>query len=111
MLVVPLTNSPNQTFSIVLPVDGENRSFKFELWYNEIAEYWLISATDTKTNTKLFDNLPLLTSYGEYFNILNQLSYKKIGTAGVLPQIGEFQKSMPDDTNLGKEYVLIWGDT
>ena len=111
MLIVPLSNSPNQTFNIVVPVDGENRTFKFDLWYNEVAEYWLITATDTKTNTKLFDNLPLLTSYGEFFNILTQLTYKKIGTAGVLPNSADFKKSMPNDKNLGTEYVLIWGDT
>ena len=111
MFVVPLTTLPNQTFNIVIPVDGVNRTFKMDLWYNEVAEYWLLSCTDIKTDEVLFRNLPLLTSMNTTFNILRQLSYKEIGMAGVLPRVIEFSKSMPDDTNLGSEYVLVWGDT
>lgn len=111
MFVVPLTPLPNQTFNIVIPVDGVNKTFKFDLWYNEVAEYWLLTATDIKTQEVLFRNLPLLTSTSTTFNILRQLNYKNIGMAGVLPRVVEYSKSMPNDKNLGTDYVLIWGDT
>lgn len=111
MFVVPLSTYPNQTFNIVIPVDGVNRSFKFDLWYNEVAEYWLLTVTDLKSQEVLFRNIPLLTSMNKMLNILNQLNYKEIGMAAVLPRVIEFSKSAPDDKNLGTDYVLIWGDT
>ena len=110
MLVVPLTNSPNQSFYSSIPINGENREFKLELWYNYEANYWLLSATDLMANKKLFTNLPLLVSYGRFANILCQLAYKQIGFSGVLPRVSEFPESMPDDENLGTSYILIWGD-
>ena len=111
MFVVPLSPFPNQSFNIVIPVDGVNRSFRFDLWYNEVAEYWLMTVTDIKTQEVLFRNFPLLTSTNAMLNLLKQLSYKEIGMACVLPRIIDYSKSMPDDENLGTDYVLVWGDT
>lgn len=110
MYTIPLNNSPNQRFYASVPINGENREFKFNLWYNSIAEYWLISVEDMVSGEKMFDNLPLLVSYGRFEDILCQLKYKQIGLAGVLPKVANFQKSMPDDTNLGTGYILIWGN-
>ena len=111
MFIVPLSTNPNQTFNIIIPVDGVNRSFKVDLWYNEVAEYWLLTATDLRNQEVLFRNIPLLVSENSMLNILRQINYKEIGMACVLPRIIDYSKSMPDDKNLGTEYVLVWGDT
>lgn len=110
MYIIPLTNSPNQNFNCVIPINGENRSFNIKLWYNEQAEYWLMSLTDVKSGVLQFDNLPLLTSNNNFFNILCQLKYMNIGICGVLPRVVEFKESMPNDKNIGEDYILIWGD-
>lgn len=110
MYKVPLTPAPNQSFQVSIPVNRENRNFKFDLWYNYQAEYWLLAVSDLTSNKMLFDNIPLLVSYGKFFNMLCQLGYLQIGICGVLPNVSDFSKSMPNDENIGSSYVLVWGD-
>ena len=109
MVKIPLTNSPNQKFTCTVPVNGENKSFMFELWYNYQAEYWLFSLYDISTESYIFSNLPLLSSNYKFYDILYQLDYMKIGVCIMLPLIVD-KKSAADDKNLGTSYVMIWGD-
>ena len=109
MYVVPLTNSPNQVFTAVIPINGENKQYQFTLSYNSQAKYWQMGVTDLITKARLFDNLPLLTSKGQFFNILNQLQYLQIGICGILP-LGDDNQSMPSDENIGKAYIMVWSD-
>ena len=109
MVKIPLTNSPNQKFTCTVPVNGENKNFKFELWYNYQAEYWLFSLYDISTESYIFSNLPLLSSNYKFYDILYQLDYMKIGVCIILPLIVD-KKSAADDKNLGTSYVMIWGD-
>lgn len=109
MVKIPLTNSPNQKFICTVPVNGENKNFRFELWYNYQAEYWLFSLYDISTESYIFSNLPLLSSNYKFYDILYQLDYMKIGVCIMLPLIID-KKSAADDKNLGTSYVMIWGD-
>ena len=109
MVKIPLTNSPNQKFTCTVPVNGENKNFKFELWYNYQAEYWLFSLYDISTESYIFSNLPLLSSNYKFYDILYQLDYMKIGVCIMLPLTVD-KKSAADDKNLGTSYVMIWGD-
>ena len=110
MIKVPLTNSPNQRFQITLPVNDENIQFVFELWYNEQANYWLMSLTNKTKQEQVFVNLPLLATKSDVFgNMMCQLEYKEVGICYIIPT-SEDLKSMPDDTNLGSLYIMIWGD-
>ena len=109
MVKIPLTNSPNQKFTCTVPVNGENKNFRFELWYNYQAEYWLFSLYDISTESYIFSNLPLLSSKYKFYDILYQLDYMKIGVCIMLPLIVD-KKSAADDKNLGTSYVMIWGD-
>ena len=49
MYRIPLTNSPNQTFTCIVPVNNRNVNLRFRLWYNYAAKYWLFSLYDVKT--------------------------------------------------------------
>ena len=109
MYKVPLTNSPNQSFKCIIPVNGNNIKFKFNLWYNYSAKYWLITAVNLLTGEEYFSNLPLLTSYGKYSDILYQLDYKGIGCCIMVPMEDEFT-GQANDQNIGKTYIMIWGD-
>ena len=109
MVKIPLTSSPNQKFTCTVPVNGENKNFRFELWYNYQAEYWLFSLYDISTESYIFSNLPLLSSNYKFYDILYQLDYMKIGVCIMLPLIVD-KKSAADDKNLGTSYVMIWGD-
>lgn len=111
MLKIPLTNSPNQRFQCTLPVNDENITFVFELWYNYEAEYWLMSLTNKTTDEQIFVNLPLLATKNDVFgNIMCQLGYKNVGICYVFPT-SEDIKSMPNDKELGSLYLMLWGDS
>lgn len=109
MYKIPLTNSPNQTFKCSIPVNGNNITFKFDLWYNYSAKYWLISATNVLTGEVYFSNLPLLTSKGQFADILHQLEYKGIGVCIMVPT-EDGLPSAADDKTIGKQFLMVWGD-
>jgi hypothetical protein len=111
MYIIPLATEPNQQFYCTIPIDGENRRLSFELRYNAVAAYWSLTVTDGISGKTLIDAIPLMR--GEYpaANLLEQYAYMKIGSAVIVPQ-GELPADAnPDDTNLGAEFYLVWGDT
>lgn len=109
MYKIPLTNSPNQTFSCTVPVNGDNKDFTITLNYNSQAEYWAMTVVDSVTQEILFSQLPMLFSFFEYANMITQLEYKQIGSIYICP-IQETQASRPNDLDIGQKYVLIWSD-
>lgn len=108
--IVPLTNDPDQTFLITLPVNGANLDLFFRVRYNTEANYWCLSVIDVSTKTMLIDSLPLVT--GEYpaANLLGQYEYLGIGQAYIVKN-GTPSTQNPDNTNLGTDFVLVWGDS
>ena len=44
--VIPLTNSPGQSFTVQLMIDGAPLSLNITLTYNEMAGYWILSISD-----------------------------------------------------------------
>lgn len=109
MYRIPLTNYPNQKFVCTVPVNDENKNFRFELWYNYQAEYWLFSLYDLQTNSYLFSNLPMLTTYGQWCNMFYQLDYLKIGICFMVPSTSGISDN-PNEDNIGTGYLMIWGD-
>lgn len=109
MYKIPLTNSPNQTFQCTVPVNQVNINFNFNLWYNEQAEYWLLTLSNYTTGEVYFANLPLVSSKGNFGNMIHQLSYKNIGMCFMLPTTEDLKCAANND-NLGQTYIMIWGD-
>lgn len=107
---IPVSNYPNQTFNVSIPVDEGNIEFEFTLNYNVIADYWVMSAKNAKTQEVLFSRLPLLVSYMRFSNILSQMGYKLIGSAFPFP-IQWTKLARPNDDDLGKNYTLLWSDS
>lgn len=107
--IIPITTAPDQTFTISLPANSKNIELLFRVRYNTEAKYWTIGIVDTDGN-QIIDSVPLLV--GEYpaANILSQLKYLNIGSLAIVP-IGTPTTDSPDDTNLGKDFLLIAGDT
>lgn len=111
MYIIPLSTAPNQTFNCTVPIDGKNRPLSFKLRYNSIAKYWNLTVIDARTGATLIDALPIMV--GEYpaANLLEQYDYLNLGSAVVVKE-GDLERAEnPDDTNLGTEYYLVWGDT
>jgi hypothetical protein len=108
--LIPLTTEPNQQINITLSVDGAPLSLILLINYNEIAKYWVMTVYDANGNLILSD-VPLVTGNYPACNILAQYAYLEIGSAYVLNLTGTSGVNYPDDTNLGTDFVLVWGDT
>lgn len=108
--IVPLVPNVNQSFTCTLPIDYKNITLVFTFTYNAIGKYWFMSVTEARTNTMLLDAVPLVT--GEYpaADILGQYGYLGIGSALIVPT-SSLVTDIPHETDLGTEYVLVWGDT
>lgn len=109
MYKIPLTNSPNQSFNVIVPVNDENKDLTLTLNYNEVADYWSLTIADTQTGQDLVSQIPMLESYNDFSNILVQLGYLEIGSAFVIA-IEETKLCRPDSDDLGTKYILVWGD-
>ena len=110
-LEVPLTNDPNQSFTITLPINGVNIKLLIELSYKELCEYWLMSIKNPDTRKSILDSIPILCG-GPNFkssNILQQYQYLGIGSA-IIYKKTETDLDSPNDKTLGNEFILIWSD-
>jgi len=111
MYIVPLTTEPNNTFVCSIPIDGQNRRLSFMFRYNSIAKYWTMRVSDPNERRVLIDSLPVLIGRYPSANLLEQHVHLGIGSATVV-QIGPPTESEnPDDTTLGTNFYLMWGDT
>jgi hypothetical protein len=111
MYVIPLTAEPNQSFNCTIPIDGENRPLSFLLRYNGVSEYWSLTVMDARTKAMLIDAVPLMSGVYPAANLLEQFGYMGLGSVCIVRE-GELpESSNPNDTNLGAEYYLVWGDS
>ena len=109
MQKIPLSNSPNHTFSATLSVNGRNVAFEFFLSYNEVGEYWTLRVKNPSTGVVILDSIPLLTDEYPDANFLSQYDYLKIGNAYIV-RAAPADTDFPDNTNLGTLFLLVWGD-
>ena len=106
MYIVPVTSSPNQTFTSTIPVDGKKLKLFFFLRYNTEQKCWEMDISDSNKN-HLINSLPLVCG----LNILEQHSYLSIGSAYVVKVNKNLYDSNPSENNLGTDFILVWGDT
>ena len=105
MYVVPLTNSPNQTFTSTIPVNDKKLKLRFFLKYNTEQNCWVMNLKDEKNNP-LISAVPLVCG----LNILDQQSYMGIGSCYVVKLNPNIQRDRPNEFDLGTNFVLVWGD-
>lgn len=106
--IIPLTAKPNQAIDTLVSVDGKNLRLKLFIRYNTVAGYWVMSVGNI--SGILVDSIPLLTGNYPAANILSSFPYLVIGSAYII-NAGGVLSDYPDDTNLGSDFVLVWGDT
>ena len=108
--IIPLTAEPNQSFVCTIPVDSKNVTLFFQLRYNDIAGYWVMTLTDASTGVILLDSVPVLT--GEYpaADLLGQYQYLLLGSAVLINDSGDVLDT-PSDLNMGVDYKLVWSDS
>ena len=105
--VIPLTNDPNQTFSVQLSVNGAPLTLNLGLSYSTMAGRWELAVSDVNGNL-LIASVPLITGLYPAANVLAQYQYLQIGSAYLLNTSGVVT-DYPNATNLNA-YTLVWGD-
>jgi hypothetical protein len=105
--VIPLTNDPNQTFSVQLVVNGALLTLNLGLSYSSMAGYWQLAISDVNGQL-LIASVPLITGLYPAANLLAQYQYLQIGSAYLLNTSGA-ATDYPNATNLNA-YTLVWGD-
>lgn len=108
--MIPLTTEPNQQMQVKVPINKENISFLLTIRYNSITQYWNMDIADGNTGEIILSGLLLLVSEYPAANLLEQYSYLNIGSMYVVKVNESIKKENPDNTNLGTDFVLIWGD-
>lgn len=106
--VVPLTTAPNQRFRITLSVDGGQVTLQLGFYYSAMCGFWIMNIADQNGNP-LVSSIPLITGSFPGGNLLRAQGYLAIGSAYIINQSG--LTDYPDDTNLGSDFILLWGDT
>lgn len=109
--MIPLTTEPNQQMYVKVPIDNKNISFLLTIKYNSQAGYWNIDIANGNTGEIILSGLPLLASEYPAANVLEQYSYLQIGSMYVIKINDSIKKENPDVTNLGTDFILVWGDT
>lgn len=107
--LVPLTTNPNQTFQIALNINNGVTTLTLSIDYNEMANYWVMGVTDINGNV-LLQSVPLITGTFPASNILQQYQYLNIGSAYVINASNADINDYPNATDLGTDFVLVWGD-
>lgn len=105
---IPLTSAPNQTMSVTLTIDNRNRDFILKFSWNQAGQYWVMRISEG--NNILADSIPLLSGEEPVDNLLAQYAYMGIGSAFII-NVSGINSDKPDDTNLGSDFILVWGDT
>lgn len=106
MYIIPVTSSPNQTFTAAIPIDGNKIKLFFFLRYNTEQKCWEMDLEDINKKP-LIHSIPLVCG----LNILEQHSYLNIGSAYVIKLDANITSDSPNEYNLGKEFILVWSDT
>lgn len=107
--IIPLTADPDQQMIITIPVDGGNITYNLRFRYNTVGDYWWMTISDPDTDVPVMDAIPLVTGNYPSADLLGQYAYLALGTAGII-NTGDTAGEIPDDTNLGTAYQLLWGD-
>ena len=109
--VVPLETYPDQVIHVTVPAQNkQNVQLILHLRYNTEGGFWRMDISDSQDNM-LVSGAPLLT--GEYpaANILQQFDYLGIGSAIILNMTEATDADIPGLSDLGTDFVLIWGDS
>ena len=105
MYIVPITTSPNQSFTSTIPVNGGKIKFNFFLRYNTEQKCWEMDLYD-KNKNPLVKSIPFVTG----LNLLEQYDYLKIGSAYIVKTDPNATMDRPNEYNIGSTFILVWGD-
>lgn len=108
-VIVPITPSENQTFSITLPVNNQNITLTLSFRWNDQGNYWFMNITDNSGN-QILDAVPLLSGAYPSGDLFGQYQYLGLGGAFIMPTTTVTNQD-PNFDDLGTDFVLVWTDS
>lgn len=108
MITIPISNDPNQTFSVIIPLGSVNLDLEFYVFWNPFADYWQM--TVRRDGVAVIDGLPLITGKGLAGNLLEQYEYLGIGSAYVVPLAAGLDRDFPGENDWGSNFIMLWGE-
>lgn len=111
MNVLSAGSKLNESRTVTLEIDGENRLMTINFRHHRITDQWTMSVKDER-GEDVVTHLPLMSGVDWMTaNLLRVFAYKKVGCAAVYPQNEGMWGEDPTKDNLASDYVLVWGDT
>lgn len=106
---IPLDTAPDQEFRVTVGVADDNIPLVIRLRYNTEGDFWHMDVSNDSTSEMLIANVPLVT--GEYpaADLLRQFQHLGLGAAVILPITDKTLGDRPGLSDLGTDFVLIWG--
>lgn len=108
MIQIPVTNQPNQSFQVSIPIGERNVTVGFYISWNRISDCWHMSLFDVANDVAFVEGLAMVPGASPAQDLLQQLQYLQIGQAYVTP-ITSFAGERPGLEDWGVNYVLLWG--
>lgn len=107
--IIPLDSSPQQTLQVALSVDGNIIRLQLNIYFSEMAQYWIMDISDTAGNL-ILSSIPMITGDWPAANLLAQFGYLRIGSAQII-NLGQVPDDYPTAAELGSDFLLLWDDT
>lgn len=105
---IPLTSEPNQEFEVTLQINEENKNYKFNVSWNRVGKYWVMTITDQYTGEIILDSVPLVSGGDATSDILLPYYSLSIGACYLINIVDSPSSDSPNEENLGTEFVLVW---
>lgn len=106
--IVPITSDPNQSIRASLIVNGDALILNLTIYWNAYGQFWQMNVAD-QTGNDLVLGVPLLSGVWPAANVLAPYEYLVIGAAYLINLDGA-ATDLPDDSNLGTAWALLWDD-
>ena len=112
--ILPLTEAPNQVFTLDMTIDGVSFHARIEIRYLPAPDLWVISVWDNSSGELLVNQIPLICSYGEINDLFRSFRHLRegrgMGSLFVLRNTDEPRTENPAEGNL-TEFRVLMGDT
>ena len=110
--VLPLTDDPHQVMTLDLTLDGDPFHARIEVRYLPAPDLWVLSLWDEANGELLFNQIPLICSYGEINDLAVPFRHlrdgKGVGSLFVIRDVDEPSNTDPAEGNL-TEFKVLWG--
>ena len=106
---IPISNDPNQSFKVKIPLGSRNINLGFFLTFNAQAGYWVLTLSNADDDTVLLAGVPMVCGLGDMTDLLTQYKHLGIGSAYLI-KVSPSDNDSPGADDWGSSFVLLWDE-